>query len=487
MSHKYLTSDEIDELVRIGAQYGFGADPIRADLFAFIHRDYYPGLTINNIPREQVRSDLIAMNQIARLAADNSVPLEKWLKDAILRLEYGDATHLRVYKRALEKVQEQITGRTAEENLQQGLPPALQQLYIILNRCGLHPNVLVSRYRWVDRYASDTIQTFGDLFETLQDRFERKHFWEIVSFVELIARHADVQEATKRQLHQWVDDLQRTHQLDPRMIQEARQRDYQGERARRLFQLEIEPDEENPQRSFILSIYPGNEGDASGALPKTDPFHREKLKENILDALKACPDLENTRLECFVPSGRLLPLIESIDQWEIEDGGFSLQLFEFGQVYLRSRERQRDKRSQKYVWPRWKKRWEQGRQQALTLATCQTELKQLQNSKDSHLLVLDAESDVTNAFIKQERNGVPIMLWGRHDQIHACDAFIEAFAAAANQVFASSGEEVLTVEMVRDCVHAIRENDPRTGVHSKVGKHIVLFWDDPYSGLPKPI
>lgn len=483
MSQIYLTSDEIDKLARIGAQYGFGSEPLRQDLFAFIHAGFFIGLAEHAVPREQVHSDLLAMNKVERLAVDGSVPLVLWFRETILRLETQDAADHRVFKTALEKVEAQVTNRTAEANMLAGLPVDLQHLYAIIAQTALHDSVLISRYRWADRYAPRrTMKTRRDLFEKLQDRFERRHFWEVVGFAESIARHSDVESSVRRQLQQWVDNLRLTENLDPHMIQEARQRDYEAERSRRLFQLEIEPDQEDPTRLFLISSYWRGGGSPS---PKNQKYKRDKLADAILEELMGYEEFENARLECFVPEGRLLPLLEAIDQWQIRDSGFTLHIFEFGQVYLRSRERQRDSAYDKYVRPRWKKRWEVGRQNSLNLPQCRAELQAQQTADTPHILVLDATSNIVSAFVEQNRQGVPIMLWGRHEQLRTCDAFIDAFATAANSIYAATEQNTLTLDAVRECVHAIREDARFTRQDHALGKHIVLFWDDPYSGLPK--
>ena len=108
MAFQYLSDARLQELVDALVQ----ADRIDAGsrrlLLAHVNRTYAATLPVLNAPRDQVLSDLTAMNRIARLA-DGSVPLERWLQAAVNLtdvLEEG-----KVFRAALDDVKTLSTAR----------------------------------------------------------------------------------------------------------------------------------------------------------------------------------------------------------------------------------------------------------------------------------------------------------------------------------------------------------------------------------------
>lgn len=81
MNFRYLTADEIDEIVQAAAQAGFANDAMRANLIAALNQGFALGLNIVGQPLLQLNSDLNAMNFVEQLA-DGSVPLLDWLRQA---------------------------------------------------------------------------------------------------------------------------------------------------------------------------------------------------------------------------------------------------------------------------------------------------------------------------------------------------------------------------------------------------------------------
>lgn len=484
MSHFYLTSDEIESLVLIGASHHLG-DTARDIVFAFVNQNFYTNLDKLSSPQDQVRSDLLAMNEVERLTEDDSVPIQVYLQTVANRLKNGDKGDHGAFKDALEKVQQKITGRAVEEDLQLELPGALLELYGLVKGTQIPDNDLVSRYRWVDRDAPAPLRSRIDVFRLLADRVNRSQFWEVVSFVELIARHPRVADPDRHRLRQWVDQLQLTEELDQRMIDESRARDYEGDAAHRLYQLHIKPDPEDPGgRSFFVSIY------RRGGSPvcKNRPCVRGELEKVVGEELtKELERFYHARFECFIPRG-LVNTLAAIDQWKIEEGWEDLQLvtllIERSQIYLRSHERQRVQQLRSHVMDKWKERWQQGRQTPLPIADCKPKLQLLLGDTDPYIQILENGNDLKQEFDHLLVSGVPVILWGRHETVQACAAFIEAFAAAVQDAYADAPDGVLTVETMRDGVHAIRKRDNVAGSAVALGKHITLFWDDPHSGLP---
>ncbi|MCO5187085.1 MAG: hypothetical protein M9928_11095 [Anaerolineae bacterium] len=97
-----LAPEQITEMASIGARHRMG-DSARGMLFAFVDQEFYTRLEVHRNPRDQVESDLIALNLAAQIE-DGSVPLKIWLQAAVNRLKHGSASDLRPFEKALNEV-----------------------------------------------------------------------------------------------------------------------------------------------------------------------------------------------------------------------------------------------------------------------------------------------------------------------------------------------------------------------------------------------
>ena len=69
-------------MASIGARHRMGGSA-RGMLFAFVDQEFYTRLEVHRNPRDQVESDLIALNLAVQLK-DDSVPLKIWLQATLI-------------------------------------------------------------------------------------------------------------------------------------------------------------------------------------------------------------------------------------------------------------------------------------------------------------------------------------------------------------------------------------------------------------------
>jgi hypothetical protein len=110
VNFRYLEAVEVDELVQAATRVGLLGPDSRNALLAFIDQGVVANLNLIGAPQLQLRSDLVELNRIERLA-DGSVPLQLWLSQAS-SLAAG-----RVEEGVFRKYQEKVTAQAA------GLPP----------------------------------------------------------------------------------------------------------------------------------------------------------------------------------------------------------------------------------------------------------------------------------------------------------------------------------------------------------------------------
>ncbi|MFG2294258.1 trypsin-like peptidase domain-containing protein [Streptomyces sp. NPDC048603] len=107
MTDTYLSQDEVLRLRDTAVEQGL-ADPMtRQLLFAGILPKYRAALPQYPAPGQQVLSDLNAMNQVERLI-DGSVPLDRWLRNAVDQLTEAAARDL--FQGALDRVARNSAG-----------------------------------------------------------------------------------------------------------------------------------------------------------------------------------------------------------------------------------------------------------------------------------------------------------------------------------------------------------------------------------------
>lgn len=110
MNFRYLDQDEVDEVVRAATSANLLGSDNRNALLSFVDQNLVANLNVIGNPQLQLRSDLVELNRIERLA-DGSVPLQLWLSTAS-SLAAG-----RVEEAVFAKYQEKVTAYAA------GLPP----------------------------------------------------------------------------------------------------------------------------------------------------------------------------------------------------------------------------------------------------------------------------------------------------------------------------------------------------------------------------
>lgn len=81
MDFRYLSPDELNEVVNAAMAAGLAGQDQRTLLLSSIDRAVVLGLNTLQAPQLQLRSDLVSLNTIERLA-DGSVPLQLWLSEA---------------------------------------------------------------------------------------------------------------------------------------------------------------------------------------------------------------------------------------------------------------------------------------------------------------------------------------------------------------------------------------------------------------------
>lgn len=113
----FLSIDTIHDLTRWGVEAGLATDVSRSLLMGGISRQFVASIPTPGVasPADQLQFDLLAMND-ARLA-NGEVPLQRWLTNAVGRIQRADAQP--AFRAALEQVAEQVTAET-----ELGQPPA---------------------------------------------------------------------------------------------------------------------------------------------------------------------------------------------------------------------------------------------------------------------------------------------------------------------------------------------------------------------------
>lgn len=106
----FLNHKSLLRLAEVGSQYGFGSAPIRNILFAFVNPNFFSGLELIRVPRNQVLNDLLIMDREGVIQG-GEFPLLLWLESAIEQLRHKNRTHFQffeeVYEAAVSKSQQQ--------------------------------------------------------------------------------------------------------------------------------------------------------------------------------------------------------------------------------------------------------------------------------------------------------------------------------------------------------------------------------------------
>jgi len=106
---EFLPIDTIHELTRDGVEVGLATDVSRSLLMAGISRQYVARIDTAPSPADQLQLDLLDLNE-ARLAG-GEVPLERWLTNAVMRIQRPDVQQK--FQKALEAVAAQKTRETS--------------------------------------------------------------------------------------------------------------------------------------------------------------------------------------------------------------------------------------------------------------------------------------------------------------------------------------------------------------------------------------
>jgi endonuclease G len=134
VNFRYLDPDELEEVVQAATAAGLTDQPRRDYLLSSIDRMVALNLNVIPVPQLQLRSDLVSLNGIERLA-DGSVPLQLWLRQAST-LAAG-RTEDAVFRRYQEKVAVEASGQPA-------LPDPASLPEVINNEAIIHQDDMVA-------------------------------------------------------------------------------------------------------------------------------------------------------------------------------------------------------------------------------------------------------------------------------------------------------------------------------------------------------